>query len=421
MFGFLLLSIVSARRFNRAQLLDEKNCEVHSFEFHTSGLQFNEMKGCLTFSNSIVINCTGNENGGALYVKSPQLEVHVLRSSFLNCEAEKVGGGIYAVADASEILGCCFLECVAADCAAIYAVTSELNENSICQVSVIRCVSSASEMIHIESGQQNINSLNSSLNTVAKGGSSVSVVANGAAGVDLSHFESNVGEYTLNLKVSGKETSVMLSNFINNTNTAGYIISTSGMWTIRRSVFLRNIGHEFQSVEDSLFIRMSFMDKKPEKADPKVEFGQDVTYGTETATYAITDIHHGNCPAEGTPLTAMPSPTPAATVETPSQSSFIPPPSESPTEVVTPTASRSHVAMPENNAGKAMGMLFLVLISIIIVIIVCMKICTKVGEGQGFSNIEHMTDDFIVPIEIQDEIESEYDEDSEYEEDTDDV
>jgi hypothetical protein len=142
--------------------------------------------------------------------------------------------------------------------------------------------------------------------------SALYVFSETTSNIDLSTFSLNTGDNVIQLRTTGRVAEVTLCNFIDNVNKQHFVIVSSGMWTVRQSVFLRNKGTGFRSVEDQLVIRKCFLDVNPETLS-HAELDRDVEIGTQTATIPITDFLSGFCPGSGTPLTAMPSPSPGST------------------------------------------------------------------------------------------------------------
>jgi hypothetical protein len=190
----------------------------------------------------------------------------------------------------------------------------DLVENTILQASVLEC-RAAADAIGLTNGEQNINSLNSSRNGDG-GASGVRIGSTGISNVDLSTFQHNVGDTVLELWSRGRVSEVKLCNFVS--NGAKLTISSSGQWTIKKCIFLKNDGTPFKSADDTLLIQDSFVDFPLPTALPSIHV-VEVTRGRVTATVAITDNLRGRCPGSGTPLTAAPSPTPPTPTPTPSK------------------------------------------------------------------------------------------------------
>jgi hypothetical protein len=70
---------------------------------------------------------------------------------------------------------------------------------------------------------------------------------------------------------------------------------------------VKNEGNSFESIEDILYLRDTFLDFELSEGIKQIEI-QEIVRGKETLTYEITDLLKGNCPGFGTLLTPISSP-----------------------------------------------------------------------------------------------------------------
>jgi hypothetical protein len=265
-------------------------------------------------------------------------------------------------------------------------------ENTILQSSVLDCRAAADTII-LTKGYQNINSLNSSRND-GGGTSGVRIRSTGTSNIDLSTFQHNAADLVLGLWSHGRVSEVRLCNFVS--NVATLTISSSGQWTVKKCVFLKNSGTAFKSSGDTLVIQDTFVDFSVPTVLPSIQF-VEVTSGRITATRAITDHLNGKCPGSGTPLTAMPSPTPATT-PTPSK------------------ARRGQTTGPKREAAKKTvvppkkGYFRTVIVAVVALFVgaiglaVCLSTRWRKGDRRRLLRGDMpVNGEFIEPIEVEDE------------------
>jgi hypothetical protein len=318
-----------------------------SFSFSSSHIDIGASFETFTFLNSIALDAHSQDSGGAIAVDSPRLSMTLTMSAFLKCSAASAGGAVCALAANAYITACCTLECASATAPAFFVNASGIGDNILLQSSLL--VTAGRDVAVLARGEQNINSLNASSNSAESGASAVALRMASAANIDLSTFYKNQGDFVLDIRVSGRVSEVMACNFIQNTTGKGLLIRSAGMWTVKRSVFLRNQGNSFESVEDTLYLRNTFLDFEMGTLPRSVEL-LDVERGSDTPTHPITDPLRGYCPASGTPLTPMPSPTPgeSPTASTETRGAGLSPQT---TETGEPVATVHRTKLPEPSGG----------------------------------------------------------------------
>lgn len=276
------------------------------------------------FLNSIVMNCNVPDNGGCIFIQNKETEISISGSSFIHSASAKTGGALFLDIKKSDFSNCCIQNCTSKESASSICVrgVDQMVDNLISNAAITLCDCNKST-IEISQGNQNIYLVNVSNNHAKSIGSGIYIQPNqDKSMVSLFNVVNNIGEITLDFQYSLEVTSVMKSNFINNTNThsKGYILISSGQWDFRYCVFLRNKGTAFHHLSDDIsFINCSFDIPLPTES---MFITRDIHYVTDCPLNKIEDLYLGFCPAFGTPTSPMPSPTPGITIKEPLPHSF---------------------------------------------------------------------------------------------------
>jgi hypothetical protein len=210
----------------------------------------------------------------------------ILRSSFVATCARQSGGAIRAIVRSSEFLDSCTTNCTAINSSGL-AILSQTTA-SIARSSILDSLDLATFcVISVAAGVPTAQSLNATCNSVGRG----PILLTAASAISFSTFRRNSADLTLSIDSNGRPSSVGTSNFLDNANHRGLIISATGNVTVVGCLFL---GNGKAALDGAVVVLECVADAALSPAG--------VTVARGAATIAITDKLKGFCPGSGTLL-----------------------------------------------------------------------------------------------------------------------